>query len=77
MSPRIEFGSGDRGSLDSDEFETCPIWVPSMDISRRFAPISLKPIRVHGFDHKASWVARVRNVSRLGRQVAFSKLSHI
>ena len=37
-----------------------------MDMGRRFAPIIMKTIRFHGFDHTANWVAKVRNVSRLG-----------
>ena len=32
------------------------------------APIILKTIGVHGFDHRANWAAKVRNVSRLGSQ---------
>ena len=32
------------------------------------APIMLKTIGVHGFDHRTIWPAKVRNVSRLGSQ---------
>jgi hypothetical protein len=66
MPPRIGLGSGDRGSLDSDEFETCPVWVPGVDVGRRAAVILMKTILFQGFDHRANWVAKVRNVSRLG-----------
>ncbi len=38
----------------SGEFETCPDWVPGVDTGQRFAPISLKTIRAHGFDHMAN-----------------------
>jgi len=55
-----------RGPLA--RFETCPDWVPAMDTGQRFARITLKTIRVHGFDHIANWPAKVRNVSRLGSQ---------
>ncbi len=50
------------------EFETCPDWVPGMDTGSRVAPISLKTMRAYRFDHRANWVAKVRNVSRLGSQ---------
>ena len=46
----------------------CPDWVPSMDVGQRFARITVKTIAVHGFDHRASRVAKVRNVSRLRSQ---------
>src|ERR1035441_5739949 len=54
------------GSLG--EFETCPDWVPSMDTARPSASMMMKNKIVHGFDHTANWIAKVRNVSRLGRQ---------
>ena len=54
----------------SDEFETCPIWVPGMDGRRRTTPIILKTLDVDRFDHSASWPSKVRNVSRLGRQIS-------
>ena len=37
--------------------------------SRRCPRIALKTMSVHGFDHRARWVARVRNVSRPGRLI--------
>lgn len=33
-----------------------------------FARIALRTMDVHGFDHTANWVAKVRNVSRVGSQ---------
>jgi hypothetical protein len=39
-----------------------------MDSRRPFAPITLKTMPVHGFDHSPAWGAKVRNVSRLGSQ---------
>src|ERR1022692_2035619 len=50
------------------EFETCPDWVPSMDTARPSASMMMKNKIVHGFDHTANWIAKVRNVSRLGSQ---------
>jgi hypothetical protein len=62
-------GLEDRNfSRVSDEFETCPIWVPGKDKFQRFVPIILKVIGFERFDHSASWPAKVRNVSRLGSQ---------
>jgi hypothetical protein len=55
------------GSLG--EFETCPDWVPSMGTARPSASMMMKNRIVHGFDHTANWIAKVRNVSRLGSQV--------
>ena len=40
--------------------------VPAMDTSQRVARITLKTMGAYGFDHRANWVAKVRNVSRLG-----------
>jgi len=54
------------GSLG--EFETCPDWVPIMDMDQRFARIALKTMGDQGFDQKARQVARVRNVSMPGSQ---------
>jgi hypothetical protein len=59
------------------EFERCPSRVPAVDKRRRCARIALKTMPVHGFDRWANWPAKVRNVSRLGSQFAFSKLSPI
>ena len=53
----------------SDEFETCPSWVPDVDKRRRRARITLKTMLVHGFDHRANWVAKVRYVSTMGSQI--------
>jgi hypothetical protein len=39
-----------------------------MDTGQRFARITLKTIRVHGFDHIANWPAKVRNVPMPGSQ---------
>ena len=50
------------------EFETCPDWVPDLDAGRWFQSTNLKTIRFHGFDHRANWVAKVRNVSSVGSQ---------
>jgi hypothetical protein len=46
-----------RIGFHNGEFETCPIWVPGMNMGRQFAPIIMKTIRINGFDHKANWVA--------------------
>lgn len=54
------------GSLG--EFEMCPDWVPAMDSGQWFASIDLKTIPIHRFDHTANWLAKVRNVSKLGSQ---------
>jgi len=52
------------------ELETYPIWGPVLDDDRCSAPILLK-MGSHGkFDHNASWAARVRNVSKAGRQIS-------
>src|SRR2546425_12181603 len=63
-------GSGSHGRKDSrsDEFEMCPRWGPGMDKRRRSPRISLKALLVERFDQRASWPAKVRNVSRLGSQ---------
>jgi hypothetical protein len=36
-----------------------------MDTGRQFARIALKTMSDHGFDQRADWAAKVRNVSRL------------
>jgi hypothetical protein len=54
------------------EFETCPDWVPGRDTARLSAPMMMKAKSVHGFDHTANWMAKVRNVSRLGSQLSFA-----
>src|SRR6266851_6409023 len=54
--------------VQNGEFETCPVWVLGMDMGWRFGPIVLKTMRVPRFDHGAIWVAKVRNVSRVGSQ---------
>ena len=59
------------------QFETYPDWVPGMDAGQGLAPITLKIIRVHGFDHTANWTGKVRNVSSVGRQMAFSRMPAI
>ena len=64
VSSRITHPEAILGSLG--EFETCPDWVPAMDSCQQFAWIILKRMPVHGFDHRANWPAKVRNVSRLG-----------
>jgi len=64
-----------RGFID--EFEKCPDWVPAMDTGQRSAGITLRTTGVNGFDHWANWLAKVRNVSRLGSQIAFSMMSAI
>jgi hypothetical protein len=56
------------GSLG--EFETCPDWVPVMDTGQYFARIALKTMGDDGFDQRANWAPKVRNVSRLGSQSA-------
>jgi hypothetical protein len=56
--------SGNYGILG--QFETCPDWVPGMDKSQRAARITMKTRRIGGFHQRANWVAKVRNVSRLG-----------
>jgi hypothetical protein len=61
----------------SDEFEMCPDWVPGMDTIQRVARITLKPMSVYGFDYRANRVAKVRNVSRLGRQLLLLQISAI
>jgi hypothetical protein len=43
--------------------------VPGMDKSQRAARITLKSKRIGGFHQWANWVAKVRNVSRLGSQI--------
>ena len=48
------------------EFELCPSWVPGKDRRWRTTPTILKTLGVDGFDHSASWPAKVRNVPRLG-----------
>jgi hypothetical protein len=50
------------------EFETCPDWVPGMDIARPVASMMMKTKSVHGFDHTANWMAEVRNASNVGSQ---------
>jgi hypothetical protein len=52
----------------SGEFETCPIWGPSVDRCWPSTPIILKTLGVARFDQSANWTAKVRNVSRLGSQ---------
>jgi len=52
------------------EFETCPDWVPTLDKRRGCARFSLKTMDVRGFDHRAIWPAKIRNVSRLGSQIS-------
>jgi hypothetical protein len=47
----------------------CPSWVLTVDKHRRPARITLKTIGPYGFDHRANWAAKVRNVSRLGSQI--------
>lgn len=42
-----------------------------MDSRRPFAPITLKTMPVHGFDHSPAWGAKVRNVSRPGSHVVY------
>ena len=37
-----------------------------MDKHRQAAPMIMKALHFDGFDHSASWAAKVRNVSRLG-----------
>ena len=54
------------------EFET-----PAMDSGQRFVRITLKTMPVHGFDHRANWEAKVRNVSRLGSQLFLFQISAI
>jgi hypothetical protein len=39
-----------------------------MDAGQRIARITLKTMRVDGFDHRANWVSKVRNVSKVGSQ---------
>lgn len=48
------------GSLD--EFETCPNRVPAIDTGQLVVRITAKTMGVHGFDHRANCVAKVRNV---------------
>jgi hypothetical protein len=56
MLPRIGLGSGDRGSLDSDEFETCPVWVPGVDMGRAG----------RSDHHENNTLSRVRSQGQLG-----------
>ena len=56
-------------SVHEREFETCPDWGPVVDKVRDCTPILLKAIRVYRFDHSASRVAKVRNVSMPGSQL--------
>jgi hypothetical protein len=56
------------------EFETCPDWVPGMDTARPSASMMMKTKSVHGFDHTASRVAKVRNVSYLESQIQWRSL---
>jgi hypothetical protein len=51
------------------------MWVPTMDGRRRTTPIILKTLDVDEFDHSASWPSKVRNVSRLGRQILWRDLT--
>jgi hypothetical protein len=46
--------------------------VLTVDKHRRPARITLKTIGLHGFDHRATWAAKVRNVSRLGSHPSFA-----
>jgi hypothetical protein len=48
------------------KFETRPDWVPGLDAGQWFPSISLKTIRFHGFDQRANWAVKVRNVSSRG-----------
>jgi hypothetical protein len=41
-----------------------------VDKHRRRAQTALKTMRAHEFDQRARWLAKVRNVSRLGSQIA-------
>jgi hypothetical protein len=50
------------------QFETCPDWVPAMDTGQQFARIALKTMGDHAFDQRVNRVAKVRNVSSVGRQ---------
>jgi hypothetical protein len=43
--------------------------LPAMDSGQRFARITLKTMSGHGFDHRANWLAKVRNASRLRSQL--------
>ena len=52
-----------------EEFETLPMWGPILDDYPRSTSICLKVFRVARFDHRASWAAKVRNVSTLGSQI--------
>jgi len=61
-----------RELVQYGEFETCPDWVPAMDSCQQFARITLKTMSAHGFDHGPVQAAKVRNVSRLGRQINFA-----
>ena len=36
----------------------CPVWLPRVDIGRRFARITLKAMRARGFDHEAHRACR-------------------
>jgi hypothetical protein len=58
------------------EFETCPDWVPGRDTVRLSAPMMVKAKSVHGFDHTANWMAKVRNVSSVGSQVGWTYQFH-
>jgi len=42
--------------------------VPGMDTRQFVARTALETMGVHWFDHRANWLAKVRNVSRLGSQ---------
>jgi hypothetical protein len=44
-----------------------------MDKRHRAARITLKSKRIGGFHQWANWVAKVRNVSRLGSQIISSE----
>ena len=85
MSNMTYFAKGRRLEIDAvlekaghtvrlGEFETCPSWGPGVDKRRRTTPIILKALGVDGLDHSAGWPAKVRNVSRLGRQKRVARL---
>ncbi len=57
----------------SGEIETCPDWVPSLDEYGGFVRMPLVHKRFEQFEWPPFYAAKVRNVSRLGRQFLNSR----
>lgn len=64
---RLSVTQPSRRPVSSRRIQTgCPPWIRGHWSPR----ITAKTIGVHWFDHRANWLARVRNVSRLGSQIS-------